>query len=302
MLAETDLRGVIAAAITPVTQGGEVDVERLLRHCAALLADGCRFVSTFGTTGEGASLSTAQKSAALAAMAAAGASMARQIPAIMSSSVDEAARLLAAVAGHGCRAALVLPPFYYNSASEAGIVDYFDAMLARAGRPDIDLLLYNIPALSRIRFTPALVEALLGRFGSRIVGIKDSTGDRAGGIALARGFPQLSIFTGDDRVLPDLLRAGGAGLIGGMPNLFARDLAALCADVDGPAAAGLVARSAARILAVDGNGALLALKAMLARRYKDGRFAEALPPLRRLSPDREAAVAEALRATGYEPG
>lgn len=300
MLANTDLRGILAAAITPVTAKGEIDVERQQRHYETLLADGCSFISSFGTTGEGASFSTAQKIAALRALSAAGHPMARQIPAIMTTSVDDAGRLLAGLADLGCRAALVLPPFYYADADEPGIVAYFEAMVARAGAPDIDLVLYNIPALSRIRFTPTLVARLIDRFGARIAGLKDSTGDLQSGVTLAQGFPSLSVFTGDDRVLPGLLRAGGAGLIGGLPNLFARDLAALYADVDGPRAGDLLARSAARIVAIDGNGALRAIKAMLVRRYGDPAFARVVPPLLPLAPERIETVVRALSQTGYE--
>jgi 4-hydroxy-tetrahydrodipicolinate synthase len=298
-VANSDLSGIICASVTPVTAQFSVDAKRLAMHCANLLANGCSFVSSFGTTGEGASFSTNEKIAALRALREAGADMRKQIPSVMTPSSDEAGRMIAEIAALGCRAALVLPPFYYASATEEGIVAFFETALAKAGNPDIDILLYNIPQFSRITFTPSLVTKLVARFGARIVGIKDSTGKLESGVELAKGFPQLSIFTGDDRVLPNLLTQGGAGMIGGMPNLFSADLRKL---YEAPAAASsdtLKANAAVRIEAVDGNGALLALKATLAAVYKDAEWSRAMPPLMALAPERAKLVFDAIEATGF---
>ena len=295
----SNLTGIICASVTPVTAQFDIDAVRLASHCARLLAEGCSFVSSFGTTGEGASFSTNEKIAALRALRDAGADMSRQIPSVMTPSSDEAGRLVAEIAALGCRGALVLPPFYYASATEEGIVAFFETVLERAGQPDIDILLYNIPQFSRITFTPSLVGKLIARFGSRIVGVKDSTGSLESGVALAEGFPELSIFTGDDRVLPHLLQRGGAGMIGGMPNLFSKDLRQLFEAPTSEAGATISAHAKTRIEAVDGNGALIALKAALAALYGDTEWARAMPPLLALSPERAEIVFRAIEGTGY---
>ena len=291
-----DLKGVIAASITPIAPDLTVDTGRLAAHVGRLLGQGCSFVSTFGTTGEGASLSTRQKLAALEALRAAGADLGRQIPAVMTPSLDDAAAMLAGLDALGCRAALILPPFYHP-AGEDGIAGWFEALVERAAPARIDLLLYNIPQLSRVRFTPDLVRRLLARHGGRIVGLKDSTGNVANGVMLAQSFPELAVFTGDDRVLPSLLAAGGAGMIGGMPNLFARDLVALCATPD---RADLLDRQARRIAAVDAMGALVALKAALAQALGDEAYARPLPPLAPLAPAVRAELIAALQASGFD--
>lgn len=294
-LDSTDLKGIIAASITPVTAAFGIDSKRLTAHVERLLAEGCSFVSTFGTTGEGASLSTSAKLAALDQMKQAGQEMGRQIPAVMTPVLDDAAELLAGYGERGCRAVLVLPPFYYGG-GDAGIADWFDALVARTPNTNIDLLLYNIPQLSRVRFTRNLVAEIVRRHGSRIVGVKDSTGEIDNGVMLATSFPQLSIFTGDDRVLPQLLAHGGAGLIGGLPNVFARDLRAL---FENPADANLLARQTERILAVDRHGSLVALKAALAHYLGDEAFARALPPLRTLDEADRAALLASFAQSGF---
>lgn len=294
-----DLKGVIAAALTPVTAANEVDLDRLAAHVARLHEAGCSFVSSFGTTGEGASLSTRQKVEALSGLARRGVDMRRQVPAVMTPVVDDAAAMLAGIVDAGCRAALILPPFYYPS-EQAGFGLFLDAVFARfGGKPPIDFLLYNIPQLSGFAFSAALVEALVAKHGQRLAGIKDSTGDLDNGLMLVRSFPELAIFTGDDRVLPTLVRAGGAGMIGGIPNLFARDLVALYRAPEGAEAERLLARQAKRIAAIDGNGALRALKETLAEMTGDAAWRRLLPPLEPLSDAERRRLFAALEETGF---
>lgn len=293
---ELDLKGVVAAAVTPVTPDFAVDVPRFANHLDGLLAQGCSYVSTFGTTGEGASFSTAQKIAALKDLKAAGADMRRQIPAVMTPALDDAAESLVAYSELGCRAVLVLPPFYYG-ADEAGIAAFFDALIERTGsRTTIGLLLYNIPQLSRVHFTPTLVHSILAKHGSRIAGIKDSTGNVENGVMLAQTFRDLAIFTGDDRVLPTLLRNGGAGMIGGMPNVFASDLRAL---YDDPGNGDLLDKQSKRIVAVDRYGSLVALKAAMAHYGNDEHLARAVPPLRALDSVKRTELIKLFQDTGY---
>ena len=276
---DTALGGIIAAILTPVHADLSIDTARLLAHARKLIADGCTRVSTFGSTGEGVSFSSDQKNAANQALLAGGVRPDQLLPAIMVSAVDTAARELKDTAALGCRHALVLPPFYYRNATLEGLVSYFEAVFERAGRPAVSFVLYNIPAMSGITITHDFVRALQAGKGAPIAGIKDSTGDLASGLAFVRAFPELSIFTGDDRVLPHLLDAGGAGMIGGLPNLYASDLAALYRTREGDEAVRLAALAAERIAQIDATGGLLALKAGLADQNTDPAWRRAMPPL-----------------------
>ncbi|MFW2543948.1 dihydrodipicolinate synthase family protein [Primorskyibacter sp. 2E107] len=301
MTGKADMSGIVCAAVTPVDANYQIDVDLLARHCQRVMAAGCRYVSVFGTTGEGASFSSAQKIAALDGLIRAGVPADRLIPAIMTPVLSEAADMLGAIERAGCRAALVLPPFFYSAPGDAGIVAFFEALLARAGSTGLDLLLYNIPQFSRIAYTPSLISALLARFGARIAGVKDSTGDLQNGLALIEAFPELAIFTGDDRVMPPLRLKGGAGMIGGMPNLFAADAVQVLAAPDGADTATLRAYAARRIEAVDGNGGLPVIKAMLARETGEPGWTRAVPPLGSLPEAVETRVLAALAETGYAP-
>ncbi len=273
------LDGIIAAILTPIRDDLSIDIDRLIRHAGNLLADGCSRVSTFGSTGEGVSFSSSQKAIAHRALLAAGIKPEQILPAVMTSSMQQAGDEYSDAVSLGCPQVLILPPFYYRQAGLAGLVSFFEGAHALAGKPDAGLVLYNIPAMSGITITHELVRELQAGNGARIDGIKDSTGDLESGLAFARAFPKLSIFTGDDRVLPHLLRAGGAGMIGGLPNLYARDLVSLYRLRDGDEAERLAALQARRIVEIDATGGLLALKAGLATQHNDPQWRRALPPL-----------------------
>nr|WP_319515492.1 dihydrodipicolinate synthase family protein [uncultured Cohaesibacter sp.] len=297
MLENSDLKGVVGAAITPFTEDYEIDIEQLKRHCDALLEAGCAYTSVFGTTGEGPSLSVRQKLEALRKLADMGADMSRQIPGVMTSSLDDAVSMYVEAHKLGCRAALIIPPFYYRSAGVEGVADYYEALVKKAGNPGLDIVLYNFPHFSGIPFSVEQVKAVQKRIGSLVVGIKDSTGNLPGGLELIKAFPELSIFTGSDAILRDMVDAGGAGMIGGMTNPFAKDCVQLYL---GGVSEGFVKRATMRIETVDGNGGLNVLKALMAKVYGNPAFARTMPPMEPLSSDKlaaiEAALAEAEKA------
>jgi 4-hydroxy-tetrahydrodipicolinate synthase len=299
---DKDLCGIVAASLTPVTAALEIDAQRLSTHVAGLLGSGCSYVSAFGTTGEGASFSIRQKIDALDALIVAGIDPARLLPGVMSPTIDDAAAMLDALDRFGCPAAVVLPPFYYG-ASQEGVAAFYGAVFDRMSGSGIGVVLYNIPQLSRVAFERGLVAGLRRRHGGRIVGLKDSTGSRDNAVMLAEAFPDLSIFVGDDRVLPDAVAAGGAGLIGGLPNLFAPDLVALYQALSrGEDTQNLMRRATARIEAVVDNGDLLALKAVLARSLGDPQWARTMPPLMPITESQADEVERIFAATGYTYG
>ncbi|WP_180966885.1 dihydrodipicolinate synthase family protein [Cohaesibacter celericrescens] len=292
MLKTTDLKGVVGAAITPLTESFEIDVSQLKAHCDSLITDGCAFTSVFGTTGEGPSFSVRQKLAALQQLSDLGMDMSRQIAGVMTSSVDDAAAMYSDLARLKCRAALIIPPYFYRDAGIDGVASYYETLVEKAGNPDLEIVLYNFPHFSGITFTVEQVQAVLDRLGKRIVGIKDSSGDLESGLELIKAFPQLSVFTGNDTILRKMVDNGGAGMIGGMTNPFSKDCVTL---YQGGVSEGFEKRAAMRIDAVDSNGGLTVLKALLAKRYNNEAFGRVVPPLKKLPAEKMAAIEIALQ-------
>lgn len=297
-ISPSPLAGVVAAAVTPVDVAARIDVPRLLRHVDQLLADGCSYVSVFGTSGEGASLSTADKVVAMEALIASGVDPGRLLPAAMTPVLSEARAMVAAAARLGCRAVLLLPPFFYETDQE-GVGRFVEA--AAGAEPAIDLVLYHIPALARFGYGGDLVARLSDQLGPRLAGIKDSTGDRTHTLMLARRFPQLSIFTGTDSDLLPLIDAGGAGIIGGLPNINARGLSRMLAS-SGAEREAAERQAVALLDAVVVYGGPMPLKTVVAERYGDTGFLRAIPPLAPQPEGARADLVRRFRAAGFDFG
>lgn len=295
--AKPPLRGIVAAAVTPANEDCGIDVPRLMAHTRWLLANGCDLVSLFGTTGEGPSFPVADRIAATRTVIAGGVSPRQLVPAVMTASAGEGRQMFRAFAEMGCRAALVMPPFFFDATDDG--VFRFCAHVADGGgaTADLPVLLYHYPAMSGFTFSHALIARLSAHFGPRLAGIKDSSGDLDHTLALIAAFPALSIFTGTDMHLAPVVAAGGAGIIGGVPNVNARLLAARLA-AETAAAAALDARIATLFAEVVKTGGPCPIKEMVARLYGDAAWAEGVPPLTRLAPGERDALIACFEATG----
>ncbi|GLQ55423.1 dihydrodipicolinate synthase family protein [Devosia nitrariae] len=299
-LRKAEVGGIVAASLTPVTNAFRIDVQRLQAHLEWLVARGCSYVSPFGSTGEGPSFSVHEKVEALRVLREHGFDMGRVIPAAMSVALDDTVAMAAAAAELGCRALLMVPPYYYGASAD-GIAGYFAACATRLGGSfPIDVILYHIPQMSRAPFTAHLIEDLIARHGERIIGVKDSTGVELDTLALVRSFPRLRVFTGDDRVLPALVGEGGAGMIGGMPNVVAADLADRYRSSSGLAEPVAMDRAARRIEIVEATGGVVALKALKARMTNDPSWRRPMPPLLPLDAEKEEKLIAAFTATRFD--
>ena len=273
-MTQSRLRGVIAAAATPITDDLQPDLPRFIGLCRWLLENGCDGLNICGTTGEATSFSVAQRMAIMRA-AAAELPLARLMVGTGAASVGDAVALTKEAAALGFAGALVLPPFYYKGASDDGIVGYFERIAAATSATDLDLFLYNFPALSGVEFSPRLVERLVATFGTRIAGLKDSSGNLDYSAEIAALPERLAVFPSNEATLLKAREGAFAGCISASVNVNAE----LCAKAfrDGDEAA-LAKASAIRALV--SRGPLIAsVKAVLAHRLRDQAFEAVLPPL-----------------------
>ncbi len=288
-MTRTCLRGVIAAIVTPVTAALDPDAPRFLRHARQLLAEGADGLNVLGTTGEATSFSLAQRRGLMEA-AAAGLPRDRLMAGTGAAATRDAVDLTRHAGDCGFAGALVLPPFYYNGVGTEGILRYFDAIVEGSAGSGIPLYLYNFPALSGVPYTEELVSALVVRFGGRIAGLKDSSGDIGYARRIAALPGGLDVFPSSEAVL-DQARAGGpfAGCISATVNVSARHAAAALHDGDDAA---LQRATAIRAL-FDGKPLVPWLKQAVAARMGDPGYGPVLPPF--VPPD-PAAVATLVGA------
>jgi 4-hydroxy-tetrahydrodipicolinate synthase len=216
-----EITGVISAMLTPFTSDvGPVDYEWLPGYMRFLENGGLHGVLTLGTTGEGPSMSIPERERALemvlehrgglAVLAGTGCAALTDTIALSNYALDR-----------GADAVLVMPPFYIKGPSETGIISYYRA-LCDALPADAKVLLYNIPQVTGVPVTPAIIDGLLESHSAQIFGVKDSSGSWENSKGLIERYPQLKIYTGSDKLIASALGGGAAGAITALSSAFPR--------------------------------------------------------------------------------
>jgi 4-hydroxy-tetrahydrodipicolinate synthase len=184
-----------------------------------MLAAGCDGVTLFGTTGEGPAFTVQERQALLEAMLASGIQPEQCLVTTTALALQDAIALGCHASQHGVHRQMFLPPFYFNQPRTQGVIEAIAQLIVGIDDPQLKLMLYHFPAMSTYAFTHAAIAELVQRFPDQVVGVKDSEGSLAHALALAKQFPNLSIFTGSEGHVGQVMVAGGSGSINGLTNI-----------------------------------------------------------------------------------
>jgi 4-hydroxy-tetrahydrodipicolinate synthase len=291
-------RGLVAPILTPFNADGTIaqDLYNALAH--RLLEGGCVGLAPFGTTGEALSIGIDERIAALDALIADGVDPAQMIPGTGLTNIADTARLSIACLERGCAGIMVLPPFYYKSVPDDGLVGYFSDLIKAIGRPDPNIYLYHIPQVAGVGIPVAVVRTLRERFPREIVGIKDSSGNWDNTSALL-DIDGLIVYPGSELPLLEALERGAHGCISATGNLNAAAVAKIISlhDADDIAGAREAFEAAKnfRIIMTE-FGPIPSQKMMLAASTGDKRWMNLRPPLMPLGKEKATELSERLRA------
>jgi 4-hydroxy-tetrahydrodipicolinate synthase len=274
-MAESKLRGVIAAIATPIHDDGAPDAARATKLARHLLDNGCDGLNVLGTTGEATSFSVDERKRVMSEYARAGLPMDRMMVGTGAAAVADAIALTRHAAELGFAGALLLPPFYYKGVPDDGLVAYVEAIVQATADKPIPIYLYHFPQQSGLHWHVALVRRLLNAFGQRIVGLKDSSGDMAYARAAAAISPTFNVFPSTEAVLLEARTGAFAGCISATANLNA-DLCALAWSKGDQAA---LDRAVTIRGLFDGKALVPGVKALLAHIHGDPALARVKPPL-----------------------
>jgi 4-hydroxy-tetrahydrodipicolinate synthase len=215
------LAGTFPAIVTPFTQRGrEVDLDWMGGHLAYLRRRGADGVLALGTNGEGPSLSLSERKQVIDAVL-------RQRPdpglAVMVGSgcaaPPETVELSNYALERGADGLLIVPPFYFKSISDEGLLAYYESVMADlpAGAR---VFLYNIPKFSGVPITHAVLDGLLKSYPDRLAGLKDTSGQVTTLQGYLQRYPSLSVFSGSDGLAAEGHRLGAVGCISAIANVF----------------------------------------------------------------------------------
>jgi 4-hydroxy-tetrahydrodipicolinate synthase len=215
------LAGTFPAIVTPFTRGGrKVDFDWMGGHLAYVRRRGADGVLALGTNGEGPSLSLAERKQVVDAVL-------RQRPdrglAVMVGSgcaaLPETVELSNYALERGADGILIVPPFFFKDISDEGLLAYYESVLG-ALPAGARVFLYNIPRISAVPITHAVLDGLLKSYPDRLAGLKDTSGDLPTLEGYLQRYPSLAVFTGSDGLAAEGYRLGAVGCISGVANVF----------------------------------------------------------------------------------
>ena len=170
------LRGVLAPVLTPFQANLEPDAKSFIAHCRWLV-DHNAGLAIFGTNSEAASISVGERLALTDALLEAGIPAAKLMPGTGACALPDAVELARHASKSGAAGLLVLPPFFYKGVSDDGVFAYYAEIIERVGGGCAPIYLYHIPQFSYAPITLNLIERLIKRYPTVVVGAKDSSGD-----------------------------------------------------------------------------------------------------------------------------
>ena len=211
--------GLSAAMTTPFDQDGRLDLRRLTSHARWCLDNGCTSVTAFGTTGEGASIGNSGREQVLGALAGSGIAPEAVVYCVAATALHEAIVQVRMAYDFGAKAILLPPPYYFKGVSDEGLFDWFSQFFTKLGASARDIILYNIPSVTQVALSVALIGRIKDAFPGIVTGVKDSSGDWAYTQQLLADHKDLAILIGDERYLAEGVALGGEGAISGLANV-----------------------------------------------------------------------------------
>jgi 4-hydroxy-tetrahydrodipicolinate synthase len=230
---------------------------------------------------------------------------AHMMPGTGACSVHDAVAMTRVAVKAKCAGVLMLPPFYYKEISDDGLFAFFAEVIEQVGDANLKIYAYNIPPITKITMSLALLERLFKTYPSTVIGIKDSSNDwpytESVIKALAPG--GFRVYAGSEAYMLRTIQAGGLGCISSLCNVQPKEIAELAAHWQ---ASDAPQRDQAlnKIRSIFAQFPMIpALKAATAHYSKDPNWARVRPPLMSLTSDQQKKLIADLNQVNFSmPG
>jgi len=227
MKSANKIKGVIAAAVTPISEDYSPLPGSIPAFLEFLYRRGCHGALMLGTTGEGPSFSPSERGAILRSAL----EVRQVIPDFVllagtgTPSLDETIELTREAFELGFDGVVVLPPFYYRKVPEEGLLRWYGKVIESAVPAGGRLYGYHIPQITGVPLTIDLLARLLDAYPEKFAGIKNSSPELEFTSELGERFgAEMDIFSGNDRLFSQALENNAAGCITALANLCSPDL------------------------------------------------------------------------------
>lgn len=210
---------ILTAMVTPFDGNGYINwlaLDSLIEH---LLKNGSETLVVTGSTGEAATLSTAEKLQIYAHVVAKVGDRAKVIAGTGTNDTKQTIELTQRAQAIGVHGVMLVAP-YYNKPPQNALYAHFKAV---ADACELPILIYNVPGRTACNILPATILRLAKI--DNIFGVKEASGnlDQVSEIA-ALAPPDFVIYSGDDSLTLPILAVGGHGVVSVASHLIGRQL------------------------------------------------------------------------------
>ena len=215
-----DCGEVVTAMITPMTESGAIDYDRVESLAAHLVDSGSEAILVAGTTGESPTLTNEEEIELVNSVKRAVQNRVKIILGAGSNSTASAISYSKFAQKEEVDAILSVVP-YYNKPNQRGMIEHFSAV---AEATDLPIIMYNIPSRTGVNMLPETVAYLAEKYDN-IVGLKQSFGDMDKISELKILCPEnFAIYSGDDSLTLPMLSLGAYGVISVASHLFGTEI------------------------------------------------------------------------------
>ncbi len=211
------LQGSMVAIVTPFADG-KPDLRALAELVEWQIAEGTDGIIPCGTTGEGATLTAAERREVVKAVVERARGRVAVIAGAGSNATHEAIDGVRAAQELKADAALVVTP-YYNKPTPEGLYRHYLAIWEATRFP---VVAYNVPGRTAVDLMPETVARLAK--AKAIVGIKEATANMDRQVQLVEkvGKDAIAYLSGDDFTVLPYIACGGHGVISVVANIAPR--------------------------------------------------------------------------------
>ena len=211
--------GSIVAMITPFDQDNKIDEQGIEELVEFHVKNGTDGIVPCGTTGESPTLSHEEHKKVIELTIKAVAGRVPVIAGTGSNSTEEAIDLTASAKELGADAVLLVMP-YYNKPSQKGLYEHFKTI---AEKVDIPGIIYNVPSRSGVNMLPSTLAELAEL--KNVVAVKEASGnlEQMAEVMYLCG-KNITLLSGDDKILLPVLSIGGKGVISVVANIIPKEV------------------------------------------------------------------------------
>lgn len=222
---DINLRGIIPAIVTPMTNAGDVDLPALRRYTQWLTEQGPVALAVNVDTGEGPHLTADEKRQTLETVAEAAAGKCKVIGGVAGPSTAQGVTNARAAQAAGADALLIFPiPAFLGQPLNPEVPYRYHAAIAEAA--DLPLILFQLqPALGGVLFTTEILHKLITI--SSVAAIKEASFDAMRFLqvkaALESASRKITFLTGNDNFICESFILGAEGALLGFSTLGTRE-------------------------------------------------------------------------------